>query len=489
MKTVLYCIAFAFIMVLNSCDSNSPTSLSEKTNIQDSTTQQIPQTAAPQLPTANPVSMAADIGKTKPSKVKSKTNSLNLSAETQKFTLKNTRDTTIFGANGTRIFIPASCFVTKNRKRIKGSTQVVLKECYRPEQMIKERLSTLCGNQLLASEGMIHIEAYANQQKLQLKKGKSLVVHFPKRKKEFADMGIFYGKTNQEGNVVWKKESGRLLGYELRLASIWAWQGWNTQLSHFNIIDFGEYILKKHNLNKEDLRTLSNRKEGFEVRLAFDKQRLTGIKVVEQNPIIRQKIINISEIYIPKYNKNIYKELTSNYSSHIYHKMNSNDPQVDTIGMYFRVTPATTSYQSNTNYKTSFQQKYKNSDISDIDEAELNYYIFNANELGWINCDRFYKSTAKKIDYIVQTDSVFDGQVSLIFKDFRGVLIGEKTEKGYVFKNIPVNERIDIVAMKSSEKGILFAMKQTTTSEKPYRDLAFKPLKVADLDKEIENLL
>lgn len=361
MKTVLYCVAFAFIMVLNSCDSNKPTSLSEKTDVKDTILQQIPQTATPLLPTASPIHKAADIKKTKSAKVKPKTNSLNLAAETQKFTLKRTRDTTIFGANGTRIFIPAACFMAKNKKRIKGNIQLVLKECYRPQQMIKERLSTLCGNQLLASEGMIHIEAYANKQKLQLKKGKRLVVHFPKRKKEFADMNIFYGKTNQEGNVVWKKETQSL-----------------------------------------------------------DKR----------NP-----------------------------------------------------------YQSNTNYKASFQQKYKNSDISDIDEAELNYYIFNANELGWVNCDRFYKSTAKKIDYIVQTDSAFDGQVSLIFKDFRGVLIGEKTEKGYIFKNIPINERIDIVAMKSGEKGLLFAMKQTTTSEKPYRDLAFKPLKVADLDKEIENLL
>ena len=137
-----------------------------------------------------------------------------------------------------------------------------------------------------------------------------------------------------------------------------------------------------------------------------------------------------------------------------------------------------------------FNQKYsafKKSAITSMDELELNYYIFSATKLGWINCDFFWEVTDEKIDYYVKCNVKLKANINIVFKQAKSIMRGIPEGDKIVFRNAPINQEIKIVAIAFEGNKPLMAVTNTKTGKRIFDKLTYKPFTLNDLEKEINN--
>ncbi|MBO2010265.1 hypothetical protein [Hymenobacter negativus] len=120
--------------------------------------------------------------------------------------------------------------------------------------------------------------------------------------------------------------------------------------------------------------------------------------------------------------------------------------------------------------------------------AEVSGYLFATTQLSWINCDRFLdRPAATLLDYAVSTDSE-PVEISLVFKDFRGLLHGEAHGRQVVFANVPTNEPATLVAVRWVKGQIELATRPVKLSARPEPALVFHPVTRAELLAEFHQL-
>lgn len=122
----------------------------------------------------------------------------------QTFTVNPTQPNTIKGKNGTSIFIPAHTLVDANNKPVSVPVTIKLAEFLNLGDALFQSLSTqtIDGKQL-ETGGMFKVEAFANNQPLQLKKGAAMQVAIPANAVK-EDMEVFTGVTNTAGVMQWQ---------------------------------------------------------------------------------------------------------------------------------------------------------------------------------------------------------------------------------------------------------------------------------------------
>ncbi len=94
--------------------------------------------------------------------------------EYQKFTIDTERDTTLTGKYGTEILIPAQSFDFNS-----SSLQISLKEIFSMDEFILEQVSTESPEGVLASDGMVLVEALVKEEKVTLAEGKKIEIRIP----------------------------------------------------------------------------------------------------------------------------------------------------------------------------------------------------------------------------------------------------------------------------------------------------------------------
>lgn len=122
----------------------------------------------------------------------------------QIFTINPTQSTTIKGKKGTTVVIPANSLIDEKGNTITSPVTITLAEFLSPGDALFQSLSTqtIDGKQL-ETGGMLKVEATANNQQLQLKKGSTMKVSLPTKAVK-TDMEVFTGKTNAKGITQWQ---------------------------------------------------------------------------------------------------------------------------------------------------------------------------------------------------------------------------------------------------------------------------------------------
>ncbi|WP_373519697.1 energy transducer TonB, partial [Pricia sp.] len=120
----------------------------------------------------------------------------------QIFILNTIRDTILGCKEGTRIFVPKNSFVIKNSGvPVSGSINFKVSEYYKLSDLLLAKLSTTSNGEQLETGGMLFIEAFQNDQKLELKQGNTLDILFAGRKEDDG-MKLFHGDWVQ-GKTNW----------------------------------------------------------------------------------------------------------------------------------------------------------------------------------------------------------------------------------------------------------------------------------------------
>ena len=111
----------------------------------------------------------------------------------EEFIIDNCRDTTLFTAEGSSLFIPAKSLGGNNRVKIS------LREFYKTSDIVMNKLSTTSNGEQLITGGMVHISASVNDKPIDVLPGKTIKWYLPDTSKQMEQMQLFKGEKKKTG--------------------------------------------------------------------------------------------------------------------------------------------------------------------------------------------------------------------------------------------------------------------------------------------------
>jgi TonB family protein len=343
----------------------------------------------------------------------------------QYFTIHPEKDTVLKGSQGTEIIIPANSFSHANGNPVQKNIKIALQEFYTIPEMIFAGLSTTSNGNPLETGGMIHLQALAEDEPLQLKPGKEITLKFPYTDQK-ENMQLFTGNQTADGTVNWL------------LTEMAPEQGDEV----FQVVEhqpepvggmkaFYEYVRK--NIKYPD----EARNKGIQGRVFVqfvvdtdgsltDIAILKGIGAGCDEEALR--LIENSPKWTP--GKQRGKPVKVRMS----------------LPVVFKLDEA--SEGQNQNYSTPPSPSGE-STLAMRSNNQASYYTLKSNSLGWINCDRFLTLNGPKTSLAIPAAAESQTSVVLIFKQYASILPPSTYIDGhYVFDNIPVNEKVVLLGMK-----------------------------------------
>jgi hypothetical protein len=155
---------------------------------------------------------------------------------------------------------------------------------------------------------------------------------------------------------------------------------------------------------------------------------------------------------------------------------------------YYHKTPNTEKQLAYDAYRQKCIARYneymKKTGAINASARVLDSYVLATMDLGWINCDRFYKvPDSKKVDLIVNSHT----PVRVIFNKINAVMKGTSNGTQNRFVNIPKNKKITIFGIRKKGEKLFMAFEQTTVSSVPI-DLVYKETTFEEMQKTLANL-
>lgn len=411
--------------------------------------------------------------------------------------IDNTKDTLVLGPKGTGLFFEKGSFELPNGTIPKGKISIQLKECYSNSDIVRENLSTTSSGKLLETRGMINVLAFSDNQELKLKQGKKFIIHFPKdssdRKKQ---MNLFYANNNGNDAIDWKLDSVTLLKPTAYMSG-WMTTGYvggdTSRTGGFYFKGQKEdgiydYFYKKFDNSKLQATKEDLQKKVYEAEFVVNKQgNITNIKITEVVYDTLGKRIpskDKPDPYFYEYMKQIptLEPFYEDYGNGDMRPFDANCSFYISMGLF------PPDYRNNESYNKLFNQKYssfKSSTIVSMNDVELNYYIFSSAKLGWINCDFYWEVKDEKIDYVVKADPQSKPNIKLVFKEAKSILTGTLEGDKYVFKNVPINQDIKIVAITFKGSKPLLSVSLTKIDKKMFYKFDYKEFALTDLEKQL----
>ncbi|MEN2412615.1 energy transducer TonB [Flavobacterium mesophilum] len=381
----------------------------------------------------------------------------------QFFTINNLKDTAIVCAEKTKITIRANSFIISNSKNaVTGKIKISVKEYYSISDILLGRLSTTSNGKLLETGGMLEINAFSNNEKCELKSGKAIEIAFP-RKKEKDGMQLFSGswKNNQ---INWEVAEN-----SVNLNQIY------TKVDEPPVFPGG--INKFYKLLGSYIRQPEESISG-RVYTSFivDKEgNITNVTITKGLTIDINTAVVDAFKKIPKFIPGKVNGVPVNTTYHLPITIKSEDELPSQKLTYTNEFRTTKDY----NEKAILEEK----------TAIIDYYLFSSVRMGMINCDRFFNiSENLKTNFAINFDNNSETTVSIVFHDIKSIMTANTSANEVTFKNIPLERKITIIAIKYFDGKPFIATKETTTSTMSEKNLAFKPISLEGLKSEIEKL-
>ncbi len=373
-----------------------------------------------------------------------------LAKEKQVFRINNSRDTLLFAKEGTVLFIPAHSFYGKD-------IEIGITEFYAYADMIANRLVTTSNGQQLVSGGMLHIEAKENGATVKLSNNQQIRAFVPGINSEDS-MQLFYGNSNTNG-------------------------GGDTIVSGNNNPN---WILSNNGLNspfvKLDIRAIDLTDEYAEKsgtffsksKAVFYRSRNAIYSRKELKEILQKKYGNYYDRIVVKneWKKPLFKiDKASNLGdTAVYSPLEMRIYQLKALDTIYTMTrSSTTNTISNKLYML-----YKDSSMQKIFNSR---YSIDLNQLGWINCDRFYGKPGPKHNYVIDLkDNLANYQTFLVFDKLKSIMNGyPKGKSQIVFSKIPSDEPFRIVSIGINKEGkSVIAMNEGPFNQSVIHEMKFE---------------
>lgn len=432
-----------------------------------------------------------------------------LKKEEQDFVIDNARDTLIIAKEGTVLRIPA------NSLGGYVETKLTVKEFYKRSDIILNQLSTVSNKDQLVTGGMLYIAATYKGAALGMNQQAPIVWYMPDTSSNMQGMQLFDGKekqgSQQAGQLLGSSMPKEITGGEAAAPGIvnWVPQGGQyftrkqlvTQVWVLNVVDqpfrvkekrkgqVGYFIIEEDSIkmDKEKLKQeLKNRYGYYKVRLR------SGIRnwfkySNDDKEFNREYAANIGDsIWIDQATADKYK-LVGTATRQVEVKnivtVGINAP-IPVDALLNRSTIRASVMDTTAEVSKQLEQR------SLILQNLQNRYSVNLNQLGWINCDRFYSDSRQKIQYTVDLgDAAVNYHTLLVFDKLNSIMDGAYNGNKVMFQNIPLGEAVSVVSIGISKNGeTVYSVTHTTTSNQELKVLQFESIAAPGLKAALSNI-
>lgn len=411
-----------------------------------------------------------------------------LQLKEQSVLISTSNDTTINLEGGVKISIPKNIFVDSNGELV-DSVEIHFTESLTIESMILENLTTTSDSQLLISNGMLKFEAFSNGNELKIKEGEELLVYFP-RNGETEDYDLFYGsRTTEESEINWeiatKKETKstrkkinpkyiyniRCSGYPIKINDIFTptYKFEDKSIKE----NFFDYFIKNFNPSKKAMEWLianhnldgSSDSCGLYVEIKYNND------------------LSIKNIDLSNYDSRFMSEIETFLKS--MPKINYGTVDyldLDNKSIKFNI------FTHDEIDKDDYTRQVEQNLINNNSPIQFNadYYVYSVTNLGWINCDRFYKYEETNDFYVNNAkDNI---QYNLIFKNFKSILRSKNDNGKTFFSKIPYNEPVELIGFEIIRDSVIFGKEEFITSSNLVEINELKKISFKDFKNELKEL-
>lgn len=460
-----------------------------------------------------------------------------LAKRVSQFVIRTNRDTVLRCNQGTLLAIPADAFLsTKQPGAEVKEVRITVKEFYSVSDMITAGLSTRSDRRLLETGGMLNIRVSSqnNKDSCRLKPGKEITIAMPTSdSSETTSMQLFNG-THEDSAINWIPRNGaggmaqawgsrrKGLPADLRYTAGFVFpEGLprtkphmvrsktedlevNSQLSLRNLMHHPGNFTQKVEGYIDTSGTLHCYNMGY----GFPNVSFNGVFSPSSDQDMKVNVaVSAVVAYKADVNRDHFQKLFKmgkgkpdslvpvtvqlnpavRFMSH--ERLKNTYKSAVTVREFRRIEKQRS--RSREQYLKKIEQlrleqeqamtQKEASTGNDVRSAE-DYLILSTPQLGWINCDRFL-SYPEKVDYYVRSKE--PASLLIVFNSMRAIVASN--DNG-LFHDMPINEKITIVALKTEDGKLLMAMHETTVTEKPFENLSFQPVTVKEYKRRLERL-
>jgi|KBSSwiS6_1023812.scaffolds.fasta_scaffold01452_3 hypothetical protein len=399
-----------------------------------------------------------------------------LKKEPQNFNIHTSKDTTIVCDEGTSLVIPSGAFQTLSGQPIEGVVTISIKEFYSIADIISNNLTTTSDGKPLITGGMLNISAEYNKQKVQLRKGSSLDVKMPTRIFN-PEMQLF---TAKETNINQKD----YISAANADRSVIANSGLNWLPAGQQQLFFNE---KKRMITMLDLQDNHNltlfrmNKRIVHYVIPYDCP-LTTTQMkqeLEKRYSNQYDVIRVRRAWKPLSKKRrgtTYSNWYDDYGSRTVQYVGDSVRMPLSVAMRRKLITREDSLRYEAQFLKEYEEALKKRQAYNEFILIKDAYSFTITELGWINCDRFFKYSPDRVsEFYVKTPPGFEESYfasMLIFENNNSALMGSWSRGQVNFSKLPIGNRVNVICLAAKEGKMYSTVQQYTIDRNP--DLTLK---------------
>ncbi len=372
----------------------------------------------------------------------------------QFFTIQPDKDTVLHGIKGTSLYIPSHAFIRNDGTCPDQKIVFRLDELYSIQDFISTGAYTFCGEKQLVTGGSIYIDATEKGgEKLNLKKGKSIMVQFNTLKNSNKPMQVFYGEKNPLG-VQWKLPKSS-----------------KNKLHCFT--KSGEYTFKKSGNKVLVKKSYINLRAEVSCRTCGNM----FLDYISFPPGFEEFTLKVN----PNKNGVDFNMFTTTFQG-----------KGDEQGVLREIKSFDLEYFKNNGALNSKQLKECIQMVSNTEEEIDEVDIFNSNNqynvlsiegLGWINCDIFLDDKNAKNIYVVDKQNM--ERIYVVFHKNKSVI----DAKSFSNLVLPTHEIMSVFCIKLEANELKYSYDKVTFHEMMERNFIFKPSFNVNSEEEFLEIL
>ncbi len=441
----------------------------------------------------------------------------------QRFSVDGQKRTQVFGKDGTKLWLEANTFVFADGTIPTGEIDLRLTECYSFGNMLLADLSTTSGEKLLQTGGMMKIEAYANGEELVIAEGKSIQAATPTQEFD-KDMQLFYGEEHPEND--------RLEDWQLADNAISA-----SAQNDFTKPRYAPYMGPDKPskptalIYTVDSTFMPKKPVQPEVRRfrpvtfpdtmsVYTQKAKSGIftsksKLEEERKAKVQKIMTRYEKRLARlaYNKEAYAKSLLKYEKEV------SDYPVKLKEWDKEVKRKEAKFYASENYKSlsDSREKWYQKDLARYQKARedykilrkkraedfereieqkgnisaetMNYYFFQVNRAGWINCDKFSQSTERELLVVNENKKTQASAVYAIFPDMNSIIRLDRNSLGEIdTKRFPRGQKVMVLGWQVQNGQPMMAKTETIMGNKNAVYLNYRKVRLQELRETLAGI-
>ncbi|MCB0595030.1 MAG: OmpA family protein [Phaeodactylibacter sp.] len=434
----------------------------------------------------------------------------------QAYAINGAQDTKLIGADGTCLYISAGSFAGPDGQPVNGSIELRLREAYAMGDMLMAGLTTTAGQELLISGGMIYVEAAANGQPLQLRSGAGITLAMPAGELE-AGMQLFRGQQDGQGSVTDWQAAGqpyKSLDEILDMPIPPPAPTFQFVLPEFSIDRSGQPARpaapEKPRPPRQPKREYYRYNPPLATRLLMGKERVEAKEeemyqeafVEYERRMTEYRVDSLGYLSVragfeerlaayekahQAWKKNVYAQIeafeSGAYAEEVYERQRS---------VFEEKLPAWRKKMDA--WRTLRQQKlavFENNYAAqgNLSARAANQYFYEINQLGWINCDRFWEVAAdKKMQLAIQDEDDAEERIFVVFENLNSILRTTRKGTQYMTQAVPKGEPVKIIGLKAVDGRSQLAVEETVVGSKTTYELAYEPVSLKELRQALGGL-